>query len=284
MLGLTRSSEKRQQLHAEVLALGAKDAESDYWKAAVWLPVWRFNGHRSPTTKLSQQQHMDEMCVLRWDLIVLYDAEMGREVPLVFYSMDGGLRPQEAAIARSQFSFLRTWHFSLNRHSNESNASGSLYLNRQGGQRMEMVGIHDWRRNKSHPPDSTRLGLKSKIRNARGELDAYVVHHDHVHFQGEAVKTIWNALSCRMLDVLPLACSRMVKALREANVCDRLYTTTAGDVVSDNLLINNVGVSESYQSPPHFDVGDVGWTCEGRDSPCVSVLPPSSCPHGLLTD
>jgi hypothetical protein len=26
------------------------------------------------------------------------------------------------------------------------------------------------------------------------------------------------------------------------------------------MLVNNVGVSESYQSPPHIDKNDFGWT------------------------
>ena len=26
------------------------------------------------------------------------------------------------------------------------------------------------------------------------------------------------------------------------------------------VLVNNVGVSAAYQSPPHFDTADVGWT------------------------
>ena len=30
--------------------------------------------------------------------------------------------------------------------------------------------------------------------------------------------------------------------------------------MSDDLLVHNVGVSAAYQSPPHVDGGDVGWT------------------------
>ena len=44
-------------------------------------------------------------------------------------------------------------------------------------------------------------------------------------------------------------------------VRERLYTgTMASGVISDDLVVNNVGVSSEYQSPPHFDVADVGWT------------------------
>ena len=41
---------------------------------------------------------------------------------------------------------------------------------------------------------------------------------------------------------------------------ERLYSVATIDAVSDDLLVNNVGVSAAYQSPPHFDVTDVGWT------------------------
>ena len=60
---------------------------------------------------------------------------------------------------------------------------------------------------------------------------------------------------------MPSAMNELRIALATANVRERLYTTLAGGVVSDDLIVNNVGVSSEYQSPPHFDVGDVGWTC-----------------------
>ena len=74
------------------------------------------------------------------------------------------------------------------------------------------------------------------------------------------VKQLWNAMSERMRVLLPRASLAMAKALSEAQVRERLYSTGAGDVLSGDLLVNNVGVSAGYQSPPHFDTGDVGWT------------------------
>ena len=32
------------------------------------------------------------------------------------------------------------------------------------------------------------------------------------------------------------------------------------DLISHGLVVNNVGVSAAYFSPPHFDRSDVGWT------------------------
>ena len=63
-----------------------------------------------------------------------------------------------------------------------------------------------------------------------------------------------------MHTVLPAACSGMVSELKAARVRERLYTAAAHDVVSDDVLVNNVGVSSAYQSPPHLDKNDVGWT------------------------
>ena len=35
-------------------------------------------------------------------------------------------------------------------------------------------------------------------------------------------------------------------------------------VVSDDLIVNNIGVSAAYQSPPHFDVNDIGSVLESH--------------------
>merc|ERR1711871_26318 len=60
--------------------------------------------------------------------------------------------------------------------------------------------------------------------------------------------------------MMPSASAQMVKELCNARVRERLYSASAQDVVSDDMLVNNVGVSAAYKSPPHFDIGDVGWT------------------------
>ena len=125
---------------------------------------------------------------------------------------------------------------------------------------MEMLGIHNWQRNAFQPPDRLRPELRSKIANPYGDLDAYVVHFDDERFRGEQMRKILDALSERMHAALPRTCLYMVDALQQAGVRERLYTTVAGGVVSGDLLVNNVGVSAAYQSPPHFDLNDVGWT------------------------
>jgi hypothetical protein len=79
-------------------------------------------------------------------------------------------------------------------------------------------------------------------------------------FGGAALKPTWESISARLRDLMPSAMGELQEALEKACVRERLYTTLAGGVVSDDLLVNNVGVSSGYQSPPHFDVGDVGWT------------------------
>ena len=53
---------------------------------------------------------------------------------------------------------------------------------------------------------------------------------------------------------------RMVKELQKARVHERVYSAGAVNFLSRDLLVNNVGVSESYQSPPHIDKNDIGWT------------------------
>jgi hypothetical protein len=49
-------------------------------------------------------------------------------------------------------------------------------------------------------------------------------------------------------------------ALLHAKVRDQFHSAESVNFVSDDLLVNNVGVSAAYQSPPHVDPADVGWT------------------------
>lgn len=263
VLGLGGQPAKRHELHNRLLELGTNDLR-ERWHDAVWLPVWHFRDKPSPHARLDYSE--SEMCVLRWRRIVLYDAELGRDHPraaLVAYSVDGGLPPAAASHARSHFGFLaKEWQFVLHRHNNETERSGCLHLDGRGEQRMEMLGLHDRRRNTFQPPDKTRPPSVVKVANKRADLDAYVVHMDSpAQFGGAALKPTWESISARMRDLMPSSMDKLKEALEKAHVRERLYTTLAGGVVSDDLIVNNVGVSSEYQSPPHFDVGDVGWTC-----------------------
>ena len=97
--------------------------------------------------------------------------------------------------------------------------------------------------------------------NRRGDLDAYAVHfRNQKEFGGGRLKWLWNCLSKRMRKMLPAACAGMAGALSRAGVHDRLYSKKAREVVSDDLLVCNVGVSSAYQSPAHKDTRDTGWT------------------------
>lgn len=255
-LGVENSSSERHGLQEEMLAAGRRDVD-EHWRSpdTVWMPVWNFNKVAAPLGLLAYDE--SSMCALPWNRIVLYDVET--DLPLVLYDIQGGLRASETEAARSHFSFLHTdWRFNLNRQASESSPSGCLFLDPQGSQRMEMLGIHSRRRNITKPPERHRSWVK--VADAKGDLDSYVVHMDEDRFTGAPIKRLWNAMSARMHALLPQASAAMVEALREAKVRERLYSTQAGNVLSDDLLLNNVGVSAEYQSPPHFDVGDVGWT------------------------
>ena len=257
-LGMNNESAERRALHNKLVDAGAVDALSSEWQppSAVCLPVWHFESVASPSGKLWYDEA--RMCALKWERIVLYNIETG--APLVFYHRHGGLRGAAASLARRHFGFLHDeWRFSLNRHCGESGTSGCLHLDLQGDQRMEMLGCHSRGRNKSTPPDRARKWLE--VANRGGDLDAYVVHMDEgERFGGEEVKQVWNEMSRCMHAMLPKACAEAVQALEDARVRERLYSALAIDTLSDDLLVNNVGVSAAYQSPPHFDVGDVGWT------------------------
>jgi len=258
-LGVENASAERHTQHEAMLNAGYCDAHSSpQWQqpGTVWLPVWQFPRVAAPLGLLTYSE--SRMCALPWKRIVLYDAETN--LPLVLYDLEGGLQAPEQEVARSRFAFLHTdWRFSLNRQSESgAGSSGCLFLDTQGEQRMEMLGVHSRRRNVNKPPERHRPWVK--VANPEGDLDSYVVHMDEPTFGGTDVKRLWNAMSERMHALLPQASTAMAKALSEAKVRERLYSTGAGDALSDDLLVNNVGVSAAYHSPPHFDAGDVGWT------------------------
>jgi hypothetical protein len=195
----------------------------------------------------------DHMCALQWKRIVCYDVVTGKA--LVIYDVEGGLGEDPMAFAREHFAFLhKDWQFHLDRHCSESGISGCLYLDARGAQRMEMLGLR-----KPRGPHASRSSIE--VANADADLDAYVVHVDEPErFGGAQLKGLWNDISGRMRALLPSACEAMAAALEAAGVRERLYSVAARDVISDDMLVNNVGVSAAYQSPPHVDANDVGWT------------------------
>jgi hypothetical protein len=110
------------------------------------------------------------------------------------------------------------------------------------------------------------------VNNQSGDLDLYVVHHEHEKFQSKNDQIIWESISKRMRAALPQVSERMMKELQKAGVYERVYSAGAANFLSKDLLVNNVGVSESYQSPPHIDKNDIGWTCAFacKCGPCSS--------------
>ncbi len=75
---------------------------------------------------------------------------------------------------------------------------------------MEMLGIRSWGRNKNRPPNIKHPQIH--IANRSGDLDLYVVHHDHEKLQGSKnVEIIWEAISKRMHAALPPVSKRMVE-------------------------------------------------------------------------
>ena len=276
VLGVRKQSAERNELHTRLITLGAQDLiHSAHWNDAVWIPVWHFKDAKSPTARLDYDA--ETMKPLPWKKIVLYDVEIGKSAPLVMYDIDGGLLEATASLARRHFDFLDKWSFVLNRHHNESECSGCLHLDGRGDQRMEMLGIHNRLRNAFQPPDKARADFV--VANKGGDLDAYVIHFDDLErFGGAALKPIWEGLSERMKALLPSSMESLSQALQDAGVRERLYSQAANECVSTDLLVNNVGVSSAYQSPPHFDVGDIGWTfafaCKCDHNCKVRVRPP----------
>ena len=261
---LHTQGQRRTETHAKLCAMGAHDAVRQ-WSDAVWLPV--LNGeHRELVDGVAQTHlyHNDKkMHSLRWKRIVLYDSSTGE--PLVLYDLEGGLAKSDLASARKQFSFLDNYNFNLSRQ------AGSLGSDPQGEQRMVMLGIRKQGRNEHQLPQDSRPHLV--LNNPHGDIDAYVVQHDEPGlFKTVELKGLWNALAARLHSLMPEACASMVEQLEQSGVRERLITADACQTCSDDLLVNNVGVSSRYQSPNHCDKNDVGWTAAFSVKCCYARL------------
>ena len=167
--------------------------------------------------------------------------------------LTGGLGNADMHRANRQFAFLDQYDFNLAR------SAGNLGKDPSGQQRMVMLGVRNQGRNKHKLPHLTRPWLG--VNNAGGDLDCYTVQHDAPDlFKTSEVAHIWNALSARMHGLLPRASTDLAARLEAAGVRERMITTPACQTCSDDLIVNNVGVSSRYQSPEHLDKNDVGWT------------------------
>ena len=193
------------------------------------------------------------MKALPFEKIILCDVAKGDAI--VFYDRWGGLGKAAVAAASKDFAFLEDFNFNLNRH------EGALSTDKQGNQRMIMLGLRRQGYNTHKRPDLRRRGLK--VANPRGDLDTYVLQLDERegHLQPERMSATWNAISACMGSMLPAACKCAARELRKARLRKRIYSEHAlTGSCSQDLLVNNIGVSAAYQSPSHRDRNDVGWT------------------------
>ena len=115
-----------------------------------------------------------------------------------------------------------------------------------------------------------------QVVNPTADLDAYVVHMDTpAQFGGAALKSTWESISERMRVLMPSAMDELKEELEKARVRERLYSTVAGEVVSDDLLVTNVGVSSEYQSRPTST--SVTWAGHALAVKCGEVDTPQIC-------
>ena len=227
------------------------------------------------------------MAALPFERIVLFDT--ASEAVLVAYDARGGLRRAQRAEARAQFEFLHQFEFRLYRQP-RSGVLGALGLDARGGQRMLMLGLRAQAYGNCHPDGKAAAGSKRRrgkrrrsveVAHPEGDLDAYIDHFEDPQCAPALLKPTWEALAGRMHALLPSTCARLAAELEARNVRQRVYSATGLAVVSEDLIVNNVGASAGYCSPSHFDRRDVGPTfafavkCPrcGRRGACTSVEP-----------
>lgn len=254
ILGAARGSERIVGLHRELLDLGEEDAKAadGNWADAAWLAVQHSPDGPTPQGKLWYDASV--MLALPYQKVVLFDVETNK--PLVLYDAAGGLGSEARTDARGCFGFLDGYRFTLNR------GEGALGIDPVGEQRMLMLGVRNQGYNVGARPDASRKGLT--VANQSGDLDGYVAHWDEPELQAQAgcdgVQATWEAIATRLNGLLPRASRRLSQELAAAKVKERLYCAQAGNLISRDALVNNVGVSAAYHSPAHVDRNDVAWT------------------------
>ena len=284
-LGVSRTSKAGKAMHEQLLSAGEQDIlegplRRGGERGAVWLAVQNAEAW-AQKPKCQLEYNAATMWALPYEAVVLYDVVSGR--PLVAYDAFGGLVGDEAVRAAATFRFLDSFKFTLNRQ-RESYAQGALGLDGAGEQRMLMLGIRHQSFNMGNRPDKGKQGrVWLSVKNYIGDLDAYVAHWDHRHACSSAhLQPVWNAMAARMRAHLPQFCSKLEAALRAADVEKRLYCEQSGGMISDDLIVNNVGASSYYQSPSHVDQNDRGWTFAVAVK-CVSPQSGMRCNCGQQT-
>ena len=254
LLGASRCSEHVRRLHKELVGLGHIDARAanGVWHDATWLAVQHTPNGPIPKGKL--RHDATTMAALPYTKVILYDVETSE--PLVLYDASGGLGEEARTRARACFGFLDEYKFTLNRE------AGALGMDAAGQQRMLMLGIRNQGYNVKARPDTSRADLT--VANPSGDLDGYVAHWDEPQLGlaagREVVQDTFEAIAARLKSLLPCASCRLSEELCVARVRERLYCAQAAVLMSEDGLVNNVGVSAAYQSPAHVDRNDVAWT------------------------
>ena len=194
---------------------------------------------------------------------------------MVLFDSTGGLQGPELSAARKDFAFLGDYPFALNRK------AGALGQDSQGKQRMLMMGMREQGRAALATVKRRHLQVRcsktaiTKAKRTKGGkktlvdgyvehwakkklVDGYVVHWDEL--ADLDVKPHWNAAAQAMRRLLPRAFGQLSVELQDRSLLERLHCTRSERLISDDLIVNNVGASSAYQSPSHLDANDVGWT------------------------
>jgi hypothetical protein len=234
-----------QKINMEIVQCGKDDMHSINWVDAKIIKVV----HIPPSTARSNLKYDNQsMIALPWQKIILIDQETN--MPLVFYDYQGGLSQGSMEWCVKEFDFLKSHRFTLNRGSN------ALGEDKPGDQRMQMLGIRCQGRNKNKPRDLEH----GHNFNENGDIDGYVIHWDNKNFEESKVEILVELLRIRMHAQLPTASQRLASELSQANIGERLVNKRSMRLLSHDYIVNNIGVSCTYQSPEHLDCSDVGWT------------------------
>jgi hypothetical protein len=87
--------------------------------------------------------------------------------------------------------------------------------------------------------------------------------------------------------LLPTVIQRLVTELSQANIPGRLFNQRLIRLLSNDFLVNKIGVSWTYQNPEHLDHSDVGCTfafsCKCSELTPPKIIVPSCFPTQFVS-
>ena len=234
----------------------AEDARANYGDA-LWPPAWNVKDAKGPVDARGRPYDTlydaGHVWTVQHKRVVVYNAALdpmhakGGDIVWI-YDFNMGFNVMELKMMRRELNFLYKWQFVLHR------TMGALWRSEAGQQYMVMTGVQHRGRNINLNPETTRRS--HEIASSNGDHDAYVRHFDYEKFSPLLFHYFFNIIAGCFRRAAPRTSGYIAATLKGSNFAERIRSKLGRLCTSDDLTVNNVGISSAYQSEQHADFSD----------------------------